>query len=131
MNLKPAQSTATIGALLRREREGRGWTLADLAERTGIPQPNLSRLERGLADVRLSTVIRVAQALGAEISLAPAGRLRRLDDVVRDAEQARERILAVGLAGSDPWARLARRARLGEDTEVEAEALRRTEAGRT
>jgi len=125
------QSTATVGALLRREREGRGWTLADLAERTGIPQPNLSRLERGLADVRLSTVLRVAQALGTEISLAPVGRLRRLDDVVRDAKQARERILAAGLGESDPWARLVRRARLGEDTEVEAEARRQAEAGRT
>jgi transcriptional regulator with XRE-family HTH domain len=131
MRLEPLQSTATVGALLRREREGRGWTLADLAERTGIPQPNLSRLERGLADVRLSTVLRVAQALGTEISLAPVGRLRRLDDVVRDAKQARERIVAAGLAESDPWARLARRARLGEDIEVEAEARRRTEAGQT
>jgi transcriptional regulator with XRE-family HTH domain len=125
------QSTAGVGALLRRRRETRGWTLADLSERTGIPQPNLSRLERGLADVRLSTVLRVAQALGAEVTLAPSGGRRRLDEVVREAGEARRRILAAGLGESDPWARLARRARLGEDTAIEAEARRRAEADRS
>jgi len=124
------QSTASVGALLRRRREARGLTLADLSERTGVPQPNLSRLERGLADVRLSTVLRVAQALGAEVTLAPVGGRRRLDEVMREAGEARERILAAGRGESDPWARLARRARLGEDTRIEAEARERAEADR-
>jgi transcriptional regulator with XRE-family HTH domain len=116
---------------MRCEREVRGWTLADLSEQTGIPQPNLSRLERGLADVRLSTLLRVAEALGTEIVLTPVVRRRRLDEVVREAEQARERVLAAGLGESDPWARLARRERLGESTEVEAGARRRAEASRS
>lgn len=125
------QSTAGVGALVRRRREARGWTLADLSQRTGVPQPNLSRLERGLADVRLSTVLRVAQALGAEVTLAPAGGRRRLDEVLREAGEARERILAAGRGESDPWARLARRARLGEDTWIEAEARGRAEVDRS
>ncbi len=130
MSVESTPPKSALGSVIRREREGRGWTLADLSERTGIPQPNLSRLERGLADVRLSTLLRVAEALGTEIVLTPAGRRRRLDEVVREAEQARGRVFAAGLGESDPWARLARRARLGEPTEVEAEARRRAEAGR-
>jgi len=116
---------------VRRRREARGWTLADLSERTGVPQPNLSRLERGLADVRLSTILRVARALDSEVTLAPATGRRRLDEVLREAGEARERILAAGRGESDPWARLARRAGLGEDTGVEAEARRRAEADRS
>jgi transcriptional regulator with XRE-family HTH domain len=126
MDADEVRSTAALGSVVRREREGRGWTLAELAARTAIPEPNLSRLERGLADVRLSTLQRVADALGAEITLGPVGRERRLDEVVREAEEARARILAAGLGESDPWARLERRRARGEDTRVEAEALRRS-----
>jgi len=125
MDADEVRSTAALGSVVRREREGRGWTLAELSARTAIPEPNLSRLERGLVDVRLSTLQRVADALGAEITLRPVGRERRLDEVVREAQEARDRIIAAGLGESDPWARLARRRARGEDTRVEAEALRR------
>ena len=121
------QPTASAGALLRREREARGLTLADVARRSGVPAPNLSRIESGVADARLSTFLRVAEALGLDVALEPAGRLRDLADVARDAEAGRRRIIAAGLGGSDPWARLARRGRAGEDVGVEAEARTRAE----
>ena len=117
-------AAVTVGSLLRGEREARGWTLGDLAARSGIAAPNLSRLERGLADVRLSTLRRAANALGVDITLSPAGRPRQLAEVVREAARARERIIAAGLGESEPWARLARRELLGEQVAVEAAALR-------
>lgn len=53
---------------LRRERERQGVTLAELADRTGIDQAGLSRLETGKADnPTVDTLYRVAAALGKEI----------------------------------------------------------------
>jgi len=120
---------APIGSLIRRERESRGWSLGDLASRTGIAQPNLSRLERGLSDVRLSTLQRVAEAFGVTITLTSGDRRRRLDEVVGTAARARARILAAGLGESEPGDRLARRERRGEQATVEAAALRRGQGG--
>jgi DNA-binding Xre family transcriptional regulator len=57
--------------LLRRERERQGLTLAQLAERTGIDQAALSRLETGRqANTTLDTVHRIAAALGKRVVCA-------------------------------------------------------------
>ncbi len=57
-----------IGARVRQEREGRGWSLAELARRTGIQPPNLSRLENGKHVPSLDTLQRVADALGVRVA---------------------------------------------------------------
>ena len=121
--MQPSDRTRAqaVGPALRGAREVGGWTLADVA---GVPEPSLSRLERGLADPRLSTVQRVAAALGQEVSLTPVGRGRGLKEVAREA---RSRIEAAGLGESDPWARLARRRRREQDTAVEARARRQAD----
>ncbi len=55
-------------ALLRTERERQQVTLAQLAERTGMDQAALSRLETGKADnPTLDTVFRVAAGLGKTV----------------------------------------------------------------
>lgn len=56
-------------AQLRAERESQGLTLADLAKRTGIGEPALSRLERGATDnPTLGTIYRIAEALGKSVN---------------------------------------------------------------
>jgi hypothetical protein len=56
---------------LRRERERQGLTLGELAERTGIDEPELMRLETGKdLNPTFSTVAKVAQGLGKVISFA-------------------------------------------------------------
>jgi len=57
-----------IAARIRQEREARGWSLADLAQRTGIHPPNLSRLESGKHDPSLETLERVAEGLGVRVA---------------------------------------------------------------
>jgi ribosome-binding protein aMBF1 (putative translation factor) len=55
-------------AALKKERENQGLTLAVLAERTGIDQAALSRLETGShGNPTLDTLYRIALALGKEI----------------------------------------------------------------
>jgi ribosome-binding protein aMBF1 (putative translation factor) len=48
-------------------RERGGLTQADLAERTGIDQADISRIERGSANPTERTLSRIGDALGAEL----------------------------------------------------------------
>lgn len=48
-------------------REHRGLTQEDLAERTGIDQADISRIERGSANPTERTLARIGDALGVEL----------------------------------------------------------------
>lgn len=62
-----------IGERVRLARQGPGWTLDELAQRTGIQRPNLSRLEAGKHLPSLETLERVAEALGIRLAELVAG----------------------------------------------------------
>ena len=57
-----------FGAKVRRLREDAGLTLEQLGERCDMQLAYVSRVERGLKDVQLSTIVRLACGLG----VAPA-----------------------------------------------------------
>jgi transcriptional regulator with XRE-family HTH domain len=61
-----------FGANVRKARLARGWTQEDLAERAGLASVQVSRIERGQREVRLTTFIRLVRALG----VAPADLLK-------------------------------------------------------
>jgi DNA-binding XRE family transcriptional regulator len=56
------------GAALRSVRDGRGATQRDIAQRLGMTQPEISKLERR-RDVRLSTARAYVRALGGRLKL--------------------------------------------------------------
>lgn len=58
-----------IGARLQAEREKAGVTQSELARRIGTTKSAISRLESGGRDIRLSTVERIAHALGRVVSI--------------------------------------------------------------
>jgi ribosome-binding protein aMBF1 (putative translation factor) len=58
-----------IGVILRQAREDAGMTQEDLANRIHTQKTNISRLERHAEDVKLSTLRRVARALGKRVEL--------------------------------------------------------------
>ena len=64
-------------------REASGLTQAQLAEKLGVRQPLISKLEGGgTRDVKLSTLVKVAAALGAHVRInferdGAAGRVKR------------------------------------------------------
>jgi predicted transcriptional regulator len=71
------------GDSIRERRTELGWTQAELAKRTGIPQADISRIENGLLDARWSTIQRIITALATtdrtrRRSLANGG---KVDDV--------------------------------------------------
>lgn len=68
-------------------RLARGWSQAELAERAGTKQANISRLESGLANPSVKFLHKLASALGATLTiqlhpastLIPAVAVRRTD----------------------------------------------------
>ena len=57
--------------LLRRARRRAALSQRELAQRTGISQPTIARIERGQADPRFDTVARLLAACGYELDLVP------------------------------------------------------------
>ncbi len=52
-----------FGRNVRAARLARGWTQEELAERTGLAAVQVSRIERGVREVRLTTLTRLLAAL--------------------------------------------------------------------
>lgn len=59
-----------LAETLRAERMKAGLTQEQLAERIGTKKSYISRLERGKADVQLSTLFRIFEGLGRRVSLS-------------------------------------------------------------
>lgn len=73
----PARVTKDVGRRIAELRLGRGWTQEDLAERLRMPLKNLQRIERGLQNLTIKTLVRFATVLGvrtAELFEAPKSR---------------------------------------------------------
>lgn len=82
-SLEPAE--AALSGRLRLEREARGWSLADLAERSGVSRAMISRVERGEASPTAALLGRLSAALGLTLSQLFAraeggGQLARRDE---------------------------------------------------
>lgn len=52
-----------FGRNLRTVREEKGWTQEELAEKAGLASVQISRVERGVREVRLTTLLRLTAAL--------------------------------------------------------------------
>jgi transcriptional regulator with XRE-family HTH domain len=58
------------GAIVRQARREAGLGQRELARRAGVPQPTVSRIERGLASPRFATLDRLLRECGLELELA-------------------------------------------------------------
>jgi transcriptional regulator with XRE-family HTH domain len=63
---EPTSARPNFAALLIRTRSDAGMTQRDLSERSGVSQPQISQLERGVQEPRLSTIKALAKALGVD-----------------------------------------------------------------
>lgn len=50
-------------------REKHGWSQRELAERAGMKQPQLARLETGQVEPKLDTLQRLAKAMGSRLTI--------------------------------------------------------------
>jgi transcriptional regulator with XRE-family HTH domain len=79
--------TEGLAARLRLERDSRGWSLADLAERSGVSKATISKIERGEVSPTAVVLVRLASAFDltlAGLMLRAEGQPERLS---RAAEQ--------------------------------------------
>ena len=94
----PAQGGRPHGGWVRAIREALGMTAGELADRMGVSQPSVTRLEQSERDgvVRLDTLTRVADALECDVVYALVPR-RPLEDMVtaQARRRARERVAQV------------------------------------
>lgn len=65
------EGTQDLAAILRKRRLGLGLSQEEVSHRSGIDQKALSSIERGQADPRLTTIVRLASALELELTLMP------------------------------------------------------------
>ena len=63
-----ADTNTRIAQRIRLEREGRGWSLAELAERSGVSKAGISKIERGETSPTAVVLLRLASAF--ELTLA-------------------------------------------------------------
>lgn len=72
---------------LRETRLTRGLTQQELSALCGVPQAQLSRIEAGEVDLRLSTLTAVANALDLEVVLIPRKAAPAVGALVRQVER--------------------------------------------
>jgi transcriptional regulator with XRE-family HTH domain len=87
MDTKFDDTGTLIARRIRLEREARGWSLADLAERAGVAKATISKIEREEASPTAVVLVRLARAF----DLTLAGLLLRAEDgggrLIRAADQ--------------------------------------------
>jgi transcriptional regulator with XRE-family HTH domain len=86
MSTKEDVTGAWLAARIKLEREARGWSLADLAARSGVSRGAISKIERGEASPTAVVLMRLATAFDATLAglIAKAevagDRLQRAED---------------------------------------------------
>lgn len=76
-----------LAARIRSERDARGWSLAELAGRSGVSKAMLSRVERGEASPTAALLGRISGALGLTLSRLLARAEGGASRLTRAAEQ--------------------------------------------
>jgi transcriptional regulator with XRE-family HTH domain len=81
-------ATSAIAAALKSAREALPLSQRELSARSGVPQAQISKLENGSVDLRLSTLVALARALGLEVELVPRKFLPAVQAIVRGGDAA-------------------------------------------
>jgi len=101
-------ATADIASMLRAAREAKALSQRELGKRSGVPQGHISKIESGVVDLRLSSLIELARVLELELTLVPRKSVPAVQSLVRSTWQG-ERVLAeTGTAALKEVARLSK-----------------------
>jgi transcriptional regulator with XRE-family HTH domain len=79
--------TPRIAARIREEREARDWSLADLAQKSGVSRAMISKIERSEASPTAALLGRLAGAFGLTLSALLARAELRAGQILRAADQ--------------------------------------------
>ena len=79
--------SSTIGKRIHTERGMRDWSLADLADQSGVSKAMLSTIERGMTSPTAALLVRIAAAFGMTLSTLIARAELQGGGLLREAEQ--------------------------------------------
>jgi transcriptional regulator with XRE-family HTH domain len=80
--LDDLETTTSFAVKLIKLRQERGWTQAELAQRAGLKQSAIARIEGGDSVPRIDTAMRIAKALGMKLDFVRPGQEQdRSDDM--------------------------------------------------
>lgn len=80
-----------IGNKLKAARTRKGLSQRELAAKTGLLQAQISKIENGASDLRVSSLIALSRALDLELELIPRKALPAVEALVRDVESFADR----------------------------------------
>jgi transcriptional regulator with XRE-family HTH domain len=92
----------SLGWTIRDRRIKLGLTQAKVAELTGKTQSQIARLERGLGDARISSVVQVSRSLGTELVAIPIRLLPAVRHLIAEHEQGPLQPRSAKLVGNNP-----------------------------
>lgn len=72
-----------IAASIRAARQAKALTQKELGQRVGLPQSHISKIEKGVVDLQLSSLVEIARALDLELKLVPRKALAAVEGAVR------------------------------------------------
>lgn len=75
--------TNEIAQALRQARQAKRLSQRALSQRAGVPQGHISNIERGVVDLRLSSLVAIARVLDLEVALVPRKSLPAVQSIVR------------------------------------------------
>ena len=79
-------ATHHITEALREARQRKGLSQRDLSKQSGVPQGQISRIENGAVDLRLSSLIELGRALDLELILVPRKSVSAVRLLARSSE---------------------------------------------
>lgn len=75
-----------IARQLKAARLRKSLSQRDLAEKVGVPQSHISKIESGKVDIKLSSLIEFARVLDLELSLVPRKLVPAVQSIIRSSE---------------------------------------------
>ena len=105
VNIKPLAQfdDRTVGTLLRGSRKFAGFSLRQLAERTGVPRSAISAYEKGQRSPSLSILSKLLVECGVDLELHFARRIRHRDGLDRGEELEQVLALAEQFPATHDW----------------------------
>ena len=116
---EPDELLLALGARIKRERRRRGMTQNDLGAKAGTHQSTISAVEAGDGDIRVGTLLKIAQAMELTITdllpgyakepQAPEGSadalaevLERLGAITKELKEVEQRVTVLRNSAADP-----------------------------
>lgn len=75
---------------MRKARLERGWSQKELAQKAGITQSHLSRIEGGEMDMRFSNVIELVRLLNLEVLFVPKHSVTSINSLIDEISEKTE-----------------------------------------